>query len=109
MLCSLDIPVRLIAIPEGALQGFNDEVMDVDHAEYARTCAIDIPGPETDALGLIAREHRAFVIAEAKSKASGLAGSVLQRWACHRSGGSDHPPALQALGALALRALRVAA
>ena len=68
MLCSLDIPVRLIAIPEGALQGFNDEVMDVDHAEYARTCAIDIPGPETDALGLIAREHRAFVMAEAKAR-----------------------------------------
>jgi beta-ureidopropionase len=68
MLCSLDIPVRLIAIPEGALQGFNDEVMDVDHAEYARTCGIDVPGPETDALGLIAREHRAFVMAEAKAR-----------------------------------------
>ena len=27
-LSSLDIPVRLIAIPEGALQGFNDEVLD---------------------------------------------------------------------------------
>ena len=26
MLCNLDIPVRLIAILEGALQGFNDEV-----------------------------------------------------------------------------------
>jgi beta-ureidopropionase len=70
MLCSLDIPVRLIAIPEGALQGFNDEVMDVDHAEYARTCAIDIPGPETDALGVIAREHHAFVMAEAKARHS---------------------------------------
>jgi len=68
MLCNLDIPVRLIAIPEGSLQGFNDEVMDVDHAEYARTCAVDIPGPETDALGLIAREHRAFVMAEAKAR-----------------------------------------
>jgi predicted amidohydrolase len=68
MLCNLDIPVRLIAIPEGALQGFNDEVMDVDHAEYARTCAVDIPGPETDALGLIARAHRAFVMAEAKAR-----------------------------------------
>ena len=36
-LSNLDIPVRLIAIPEGALQGFNDEVTDIDHAEYART------------------------------------------------------------------------
>ena len=68
MLSNLDIPVRLIAIPEGALQGFNDEVMDFDPAEYARTCAIDIPGPETDALGRIAREHRAFVMAEAKAR-----------------------------------------
>ena len=48
---SLDLPVRLIAIPEGALQGFNDEVLDLDHATFARECAIDIPGPETDELG----------------------------------------------------------
>src|SRR5579859_2616671 len=50
-LSSLDLPVRLIAIPEGALQGFNDEVLDLDHEEFAQTCAIDVPGPETDALG----------------------------------------------------------
>ena len=37
-LSNLDIPVRLLAIPEGALMGFNDEVLDVDHADYARTC-----------------------------------------------------------------------
>ena len=49
-LTSLDLPVRLIAIPEGALQGFTDEVMDVHHETYARECAIDIPGPETDDL-----------------------------------------------------------
>src|SRR6266481_1590294 len=47
-LSSLDLPVRLIAIPEGALQGFNDEVLDLDHETFARECAIDIPGPETD-------------------------------------------------------------
>ena len=46
-LTGLDLPVKLIAILEGALQGFNDEVMDLDHVEFARTCAIDIPGPET--------------------------------------------------------------
>ena len=45
-LSNLDIPVRLLAIPEGALMGFNDEVLDVDHADYARTCCIDVPGPE---------------------------------------------------------------
>jgi hypothetical protein len=48
-LSSLDLPVRLIAIPEGALQGFNDEVLDLDHVQFARECAIDIPGTETEA------------------------------------------------------------
>src|ERR1700693_2765767 len=66
-LSSLDLPVRLIAIPEGALQAFNDEVLDLDHVEFARTCAIDIPGPETDALGGIAREYNSYVMAQAKA------------------------------------------
>ena len=53
-LSNLDIPVKLLAIPEGAMMGFNDEVLDVDHADYARTCCIDIPGPETDEIGKLA-------------------------------------------------------
>jgi predicted amidohydrolase len=67
-LSSLNLPVRLIAFPEGALQGFNDEVLDLDHAEFARDCAIDIPGPETDALGKIAREYKSYIMAQAKAK-----------------------------------------
>src|SRR6202165_6096122 len=67
-LSSLDLPVRLIAIPEGALQAFNDEVLDLDHATFARECAIDIPGEETEALAGIAREHDVFVIAQAKAR-----------------------------------------
>jgi Sugar-binding N-terminal domain len=39
-LANPDIPVPLIAIPEGGLQGFADEILDVDHAEFAKTCAI---------------------------------------------------------------------
>ena len=31
-----------------AMQGFNDEVLDLDHATFAETCAIDVPGPETN-------------------------------------------------------------
>jgi len=46
-LSSLDLPVRLVAIPEGALQGFTDEVFDLDHATYASEVAIDVPGEET--------------------------------------------------------------
>ena len=67
-LSSLDLPVRLIAIPEGALQGFNDEVLDLDHEQFARECAIDIPGPETDALGALARQWNAFLMAQAKAR-----------------------------------------
>jgi beta-ureidopropionase len=67
-LSSLDLPVRLIAIPEGALQGFNDEVLDLDHVTFARDCAIDIPGEETEALGRMARSYGAFVMAQAKAR-----------------------------------------
>src|SRR5262244_55126 len=67
-LSSLDLPVRLIAVPEGALQGFNDEVLDLNHEEFARECAIDIPGPETDYLGRLARQWNAFVMAQAKAR-----------------------------------------
>lgn len=67
-LANLDIPVRLIAIPEGGLQGFNDEILDVDHAEFANTCAIDIPGPETDRLGELARKWQVFIMAQAKAR-----------------------------------------
>src|SRR5258708_33163015 len=66
-LSALDIPVRLIAFPEGALQAFNDEVLDLDHATFARECAIDIPGEETDELGTIAQEYNALVTAPAKA------------------------------------------
>jgi predicted amidohydrolase len=67
-LSSLSIPVRLIALPEGALQAFNDEVLDLDHATFARECAIDIPGPETDALAELARTYQSFLIAQAKAR-----------------------------------------
>src|SRR5260370_30250141 len=66
-LSNLDIPVRLIAIPEGALQGFNDEVLDVDHVEFARNCAIDIPGPETDRLGRLLPQWGVFIMAQAQA------------------------------------------
>jgi beta-ureidopropionase len=67
-LSSLDLPVRLIAIPEGALQGFNDEVLDLDHVQFAREGAIDIPGEETESLGQLAREYDTYIIAQAKAR-----------------------------------------
>ncbi|MGZ4507228.1 MAG: nitrilase-related carbon-nitrogen hydrolase [Blastococcus sp.] len=67
-LSSLDLPVRLVAIPEGGLQAFNDEVLDLDHRTFARECAIDIPGPETEFLGELARTYDTFVMAQAKAR-----------------------------------------
>src|SRR5881397_1480708 len=67
-LSNLDLPVRLIAFPEGALQGFNDEVLDLDHVQFAREGAIDIPGEATEELGKIAKAYGAFVIAQAKAR-----------------------------------------
>src|SRR5260370_21846320 len=66
-LSALDIPVRLIAFPEGALQAFNDEVLDLDHATFARECAIDIPGEETEFLGRTAKQRNAVAIGQAKA------------------------------------------
>lgn len=67
-LSGLDLPVRLVVVPEGALQAFNDEVLDLDHVTYARECAIDIPGPETDFLGDLARRYDTYVMAQAKAR-----------------------------------------
>jgi hypothetical protein len=96
-LSSLDLPVRLIAFPEGALQAFNDEVLDMDHATYARECAIDIPGEETEALGKIAREYHAF----------GPAGPLLQRGVHPEPPRQGDPQALQGLAAVPGGALGV--
>ncbi len=67
-LTAIDLPVRLICIPEGALQGFTDEIFDWDHVKYVNELAIDVPGEETRFLGRKAREHQAYIIAQAKVK-----------------------------------------
>ena len=67
-LSSLALPVKLIVIPEGALQGFTDEVFDWDHEKYANEIAIDIPGPETEMLGKIAQEFNCYLVATAKAR-----------------------------------------
>lgn len=67
-LSSLALPVKLMVIPEGALQGFTDEVFDWDHEKYADEIAIDIPGPETAMLGKIAQEFKCYLVATAKAR-----------------------------------------
>jgi len=65
---NLQLPARLVTVPEGALQGFADEIHDTDHADYARHCAIDIPGPETDRLARICIRHDLYLMATAKAR-----------------------------------------
>jgi predicted amidohydrolase len=67
-ICSLELPVRLIALGEGAIQGFVDEILDMGQAEYTEIMAADIPGWETEALGDKAKQHGCFIIGQLKTK-----------------------------------------
>src|SRR5919202_5962563 len=51
----INMPVKLIALAEGALTGFTDEIFDIPHTVAARELFIEIPGPETDRLADLAR------------------------------------------------------
>lgn len=64
----LEHPPRLIALCEGAIQGFPDEIRDWEAADYARSGAVDIPGPETDRLAAKAVQWKAYVIGQMKSR-----------------------------------------
>lgn len=68
VLHSMEFPVRLIALSEGAIQGFPDEYHDWDAVAYARNGAIDIPGPETDVLSEKAVQWGAYIIGQAKAR-----------------------------------------
>lgn len=63
----LDHPVRLVVLPEGSLQGFTDEIHNLDHVTYARTCAISLPGAESEELGRWASEFGVHIMAQAKA------------------------------------------
>ncbi len=67
-ICSLELPVRLIALGEGAIQGFIDEILDMDQAEYATTMAAELPGWESELLGEKARQHGCFILAQLKTR-----------------------------------------
>ena len=99
-LSSLDLPVRLIAIPEGALQGFNDEVLDLDHVQFAREGAIDIPGEETEFLGRLAREYDTYIIAQAKARHPDWKDRFFNVGFILDPQGRSHPAALQGVAAV---------
>ncbi|MDR2156820.1 MAG: hydrolase [Clostridiales Family XIII bacterium] len=64
----INMPVRLVAIPEGALTGFTDEIFDLPHALCADEFFIDIPGAESDRLGKIAKRYDTYIIFQCKAR-----------------------------------------
>lgn len=65
---SINMPVRLVALAEGALTGFTDEAFDVPHVTAARELFIDLPGEETDALGRLARHYDTYLVGQCKAR-----------------------------------------
>lgn len=61
---STEFPVKLIAIAEGAIQGFTDSTFDWDHAKAARELFAEIPGWETDILAAKAKELDTYIISQ---------------------------------------------
>lgn len=65
---NINMPVKVIALPEGALIGFTDEIFDLPHKLAARELFIDIPGEETEWLGRLAKLYRTYIIAQCKAR-----------------------------------------
>jgi predicted amidohydrolase len=65
-ICSLELPVRLICLGEGAIQGFVDEIINMSPPEYAEKMASTLPGPETDFLAEKARQKGCFIMGQLK-------------------------------------------
>ncbi|MGG6496295.1 UNVERIFIED_CONTAM: hydrolase, partial [Bacteroidetes bacterium 56_B9] len=55
--CGINMPVKLVALAEGALTGFTDEIFNIPHTTAARELFIDVPGEETEQLAGLARHY----------------------------------------------------
>ncbi len=65
---SINMPVKLIALAEGALTGFTDEAFDLPHTVAARELFIDIPGEESDRLAKLAINYDTYIIVQCKGR-----------------------------------------
>ena len=65
---SINMPVKIMALAEGAISGFTDEAFDVPHVTAAKELYIDIPGEETEFLGNIAKHYNTYMIAQCKAR-----------------------------------------
>ena len=59
--CSWELPVRLVALPEGVLEGFTAE-WTLEHTRFCREMAVEVPGKETDMLGELAKKHNVYLM-----------------------------------------------
>ncbi|UFX46480.1 MULTISPECIES: nitrilase-related carbon-nitrogen hydrolase [Bradyrhizobium] len=66
--CGINMPVKLVALAEGALTGFTDEIFDIPHAIAARELFIDVPGEETEHLAGLARHYGVYIVAQCKAR-----------------------------------------
>ena len=64
----INMPVRVIALAEGALTGFTDEAFDVPHVTAARDLFIDVPGEETERLSALARHYDVYLMVQCKAR-----------------------------------------
>lgn len=65
--CSLDLPVKLIAVSEGGIGGWCLGGGE-EHLRICREVAPEIPGRETEALGELAKELGVYIIAQMVAK-----------------------------------------
>lgn len=66
--CDINMPVKIVALAEGALTGFTDEVFDLPHKLCANELFIELPGPETERLGELARMYETHIIIQCKAR-----------------------------------------
>jgi predicted amidohydrolase len=65
---NINMPVRLVALAEGALTGFTDEAFDLEHVAAARELFVDIPGEETQVLADLARHYGTYIVGQCKAR-----------------------------------------
>ena len=65
---NINMPVKIVALAEGALTGFTDEIFDLPHVMAARDLFIDIPGEETEQLGRLAKLYNTYIIGQCKAR-----------------------------------------
>ena len=65
---NINMPVRIVALAEGALTGFTDEVFDIPHRVAAKEIFIDIPGEESERIGTLAKEYDTYIIVQCKAR-----------------------------------------